>query len=555
MERGGLDLMLAGVDPADGDGLELLSHMRRKHRQVPVILLFSNPMPDRAREALRLGALAVLRYPVPAIELRAAVMDALVPRPTSAPPSQSSLHSPTQPTVVPAPAMAGRGAGFAHPQPLRPAGVGAGAAPHNTTPFDPPPRVDQLARELGLVGDDAGLRQAIETAATIAPTRTPILIVGEPGTGKALLARMIHSLGPRRDLPLVTFDATSLAGVLAEHEGHGAYADALADANAGWASRFHQAHGGTLFLDEVTGLPDDLQAQLLRVLQEREFAHDGHHGVGPDVRFLISTSEDLPALVDQGKLRRELYYRISVICLKLTPLRHRVGDIEALADHFRTRFAREFSKHVVGFTRDALDALLEHDWPGNVGELEGVIRRAVVLCRGTRITSGHLASSLACPRPLRASAGGGRPPFSTPIRPLKEALEEPEKRLIIQALEALDWNREEAARVLDINRSTLYKKMRKYRLLVDRRSRVNPAADPTTPSRRTVFAPAAGRHGEKPRVTRVGACGRQDPDAACRIGDQAMEWISVSLPCQGPERFTTRDQADDEGPQHHRGLQ
>src|SRR5262249_44284807 len=136
-------------------------------------------------------------------------------------------------------------------------------------------------------------------------------------------------------------------------------------------------------------------------------------------------------------------------------------------EYFRLKFAQEFSKHVVGFTHDALEALMKHDWPGNVRELEGVIRRGVVLCQGTRITSGHLASSLSYPRSSRNSPASARPAMPSTLGPLKGALEEPEKGTIIQALQALNGNRQETARVLDINRTTLYKKMKKYGLLVD----------------------------------------------------------------------------------------
>ena len=181
----------------------------------------------------------------------------------------------------------------------------------------------------------------------------------------------------------------------------------------------------------------------------------------------MSTSENLLALVEQGRFRQDLYHRISVICLKLPPLRHRGTDVEQLAEHFRTRYAIEFGKNVVGFTRDALDILSKYDWPGNVRELEGVVQRGVVLCQGTRITSGHLSSSLGHPRTSRRGSVTLRPHLPMSIRPLKEALEEPEKRIIIQALQALNWNRQETARVLDINRTTLYKKMKKYGLLID----------------------------------------------------------------------------------------
>jgi two-component system response regulator HydG len=319
------------------------------------------------------------------------------------------------------------------------------------------------------VGCDPSLRQAIELAGTIASTQTPVLIVGESGTGKALLARMIHALSSRRDLALAAFDHSVLTDVLAEQErpadsmNGGAHADAETD----WSIKLHQAHGGTLFINEVAALSDSLQGRLLQALQEREFESGGLHGMVPDVRFLLSSSDNLPALVEQGRFRQDLYHRISVICLKLPPLRHRAADIEPLAESFRTRFNQEFAKNIVGFTHDALESLMKYDWPGNIRELKAVIRRGVILCQGSRITSGHLASSLAYPRSSRTSPGGTRGHLPLSIRPLKEALEEPEKRIIIQALQALNWNRQETARVLDINRTTLYKKMKKYGLLVD----------------------------------------------------------------------------------------
>ena len=255
-----------------------------------------------------------------------------------------------------------------------------------------------------------------------------------------------------------------------EHEQNGHRAEALAAAEADWFSKLQQANGGTLFLDDVAGLPDSVQSHLLQALQERgseEIGSKGHQSTVPDVRFLMSTSENLLTLAEQGTFRQDLFHRCSVICLKLPPLRHRTADIESLAEYFRTKSAHEFNKSIVGFTRDALEWLLKYDWPGNVRELEGVIRRGVVHCQGSRITAGHLSSSLGYPRSPRNASALPRPHLPTSIRPLKEALEEPEKRIIIQALQALNWNRQETARVLDINRTTLYKKMKKYGLLVD----------------------------------------------------------------------------------------
>jgi two-component system response regulator HydG len=465
MERGGVDLMLAGVDPADVEALELLSYMRRKHRQVPVLLLFSTPMPERAKEALRQGALAVLRFPVPATELRAAVTQALAPRAAVAAPQSPgtgpSSFSVSGGSATPSSPAHASGQGTMYPP------VGAPPAQPGAPGLAPPSQVDRVARELGIVGSDPSLRQAIELAGTIANTRCPVLIVGEPGTGKSLLARMIHSLGARREQPMVAFDTSTPGGLTGEEEHAGDSTSGQHDIEADWADKLHQAHGGTLFINEVSHLPDHVQVELLQALQEREFEGNGLHTAASEVRFLLSSSDHLPALVEQGRFRQDLYHRISVVCLKLSPLRHRPGDIETLAEYFRIRLVHEFGKNIVGFTHDALDALLKYDWPGNVHELKTVIRRGVILCQGTRITSGHLASSLSYPRSARSAANGTRPHAPLAIRPLKEALEEPEKRIIIQALQALNWNRQETARVLDINRTTLYKKMKKYGLLVD----------------------------------------------------------------------------------------
>lgn len=447
MERGGIDMILAGVDPADPEALELLAYVRRKHRQVPVILLFPAPNPERTKEALRLGALAVLRYPVPATELRAAVTQAL----GTIPPRPAEPAGPPHAPHGPAAAVGVNGSGASH----------AAAAP-----AAPPTRIELLARELGVVGNDASLRQAIELAGTIAASRTPVLIQGERGTGKALLARAIHNLASRADQPFVTLDCTSLAEATLEREravNGQAGGPPRGDAPYDWASKIAQAQGGTLFLNEVSALTEGLQLQLLRALQDREY----EHAPQADVRFLMSTAENLAAMVEQAKFRQDLYHRVSVVGLKLPPLRNRGTDVELLAEYFRARFSLEFGKNVVGFTRDALDILNKHEWPGNVRELEGVIQRGVALCQGTRITSGHLSPSLCHPRSARAGGLAARPHAPSNIRPLKEALEEPEKRIIIQALQALNWNRQETARVLDINRTTLYKKMKKYGLLVD----------------------------------------------------------------------------------------
>lgn len=452
LERGGISLVLAGVDPGDKDSLELLTYARRKHRQVPVILLFPEPNLERQKEAMRLGALAVLRYPVPALELRAAVMQGLDgcqrANAESQPPNGQNGHGQT-----------------------------VSAPPAAMPPAQPVTRPDPFARELGIVGADPCLKMALETAAMIAPTRTPVLIVGERGTGKALLARAIHALGSKSDQPYVTIDCAALTEATHERERGVEPADPdnahRLNPSTYWPAKLLQAQGGTLFLNDVSAFSDSLQQLLLRALQERVQEGRAERAPQADIRFLMSACDNLAALVDQARFRQDLYHRASVVCLKLPPLRHRGEDVVHLAEHVRSRYSLEFGKNVIGFTRDALESLARHDWPGNIRELEGVIRRAVSLCQGTRITAGHLAPSICPPRSSRAAAIAFHARSPVQIRPLKEALEEPEKRIIIQALQALNWNRQETAKVLDINRTTLYKKMKKYGLLVDEPAWVN----------------------------------------------------------------------------------
>ncbi len=332
--------------------------------------------------------------------------------------------------------------------------------------------MDLIARELGLIGNDPSWRQVLELAATIASARTSGIdsrrardrqVAGRPVAPCSRAAAPNIPLSPSRPRPWPTNSTTP------ENENLGSTTRRLD------GSRYHtgphklsQARGGTLYIDEVAALPAEIQLNLLRELQFRDYgAAAGYPHLPGEVRFLMSTSENLPALIEQGRFRQELFHRVSAISLTLPPLRHRGTDVELLAESFRARYAQEFRKSVLGFTRDALDVLQRHDWPGNVRELEAAIRRAVAMCNGPRIASSHLAPILNHHRQAGVGSAPPRPHLPIGIRPLKEALEEPEKRIIIQALQAFNWNRQETARVLNINRTTLYKKMKKYGLLID----------------------------------------------------------------------------------------
>jgi two-component system response regulator HydG len=501
MERSPINLVLASVDPGDAEALELLSYVRRKHADIPVILMFPRVHPERAKEALRLGAMAILKYPVPAAELRAAVLQAMEQC------EPSPAHSAATPAAVPTlagassrPSLAASQnhlAVAAEPREQTSNGIliahesashepSAALAPllsHPTVAAPLPTHGSSAETPAGTRGDgalvttDPGLRQIIELAGSLASSPASILITGEPGTGKSLLAQLIHRCAGQSDRPFVTLNAEQVsdAGEAAE-EAEGARIE-FASGLSEWATKLARARGGTLHIQEAGALSTDLQHQLFRELQLQDIElAAGHHRLPsrPGVRFVISSSENLPALLEQGRFRPELYHRICSLCLMVPPLRHRGADIEILAEHFRAFFAQEFRKDVVGLTRDAIDNLQRHDWPGNVRELKGVIQRAVARCTGPRITSGHLAPILNLQRQARSTtASAARPHLPMGLRPLKEALEEPEKRIIIQALQAFNWNRQETARVLDINRTTLYKKMKKYGLLIDEPMWVN----------------------------------------------------------------------------------
>ena len=478
LEHGPVDLILAAVETSDPDALEFLTYLRRKHPQTPVILLFPGPHPERAREAFQRGAAAVLRFPMPATQLRAAVAQCLG-LPEEAPPPHGpaangfghahphphlQLH-PQPPEEAGLVEDDGRDAGPVEgPQAAHPAATPAEAAPAPNAGHPAPP-------DPGIVGTDPGFLQAVELARTIATNRapSPVLILGERGTGKTLLARTLHDQSPRAFGPFVELACGALKEAALEVELFGRKGTGYVEPLADRPGKVAQAHGGTLFLDDLAALTPALQYKLFRFLQDGAYEPVGSAQTArADVRLVVAASRDLAPMVEQGQFRQDLFYRVGVVALKLPPLRHRGADVERLAEHFREQFARDQGKAVAGFTPEALELLRRHDWPGNVHELRNAVERGVVLCRGSRIEAGHLALIPREARPAaRPNSPPSRPHVSAGIRPLKEALEEPEKLIILQALEALNWNRQETARVLDINRTTLYKKMKKYGLLYD----------------------------------------------------------------------------------------
>ncbi|MEN6494860.1 MAG: sigma-54 dependent transcriptional regulator, partial [Thermoguttaceae bacterium] len=284
-------------------------------------------------------------------------------------------------------------------------------------------------------------------------------ITGESGTGKSMIARAIHRHSSRRDKPFVEVACGALPETLLEREPCGHVAGAFTGATGDKLGKFMQANHGTLFLDEISTASPGMQVKLLRVLQDLEFEQvGGAKTFTVDTRVILATNEDLAQAVEAGRFRQDLFYRINVINIELPPLRERISDIPLLAQHFLEEVCQEANKGQKTLTDEASAALQTYRWPGNVRELENVIERAVLLSRGDRIGVDDLPNNLATAAPRAVeSVGKGT---------LKQALSNPERQIILQMLETNNWNRQATAEQLGINRTTLYKKMKRLGLEV-----------------------------------------------------------------------------------------
>jgi DNA-binding NtrC family response regulator len=323
--------------------------------------------------------------------------------------------------------------------------------------------------ELGRIHSrDAAMRRVFETLEAVADTRATILIEGESGTGKSLLARSIHQRSARRTGPFVEVNCGALPANLLESElfGHvrGAFTGAIKDR----PGKFETADGGTIFLDEIATASAELQVKLLRVLQERQFERVGDSQTrSVDTRVIAATNAELTAEVEAGRFREDLYYRLHVVAVRVPPLRARPTDVPLLAEQFVARFAREHGRDGLTLSDEALARLTLHAWPGNVRELENALERAVLLARGGQIGSDDLPDELPACGSARRVVFQAAPaePGAEDYPSLREALEGPERAILIDALRRNGGRRQETARMLQVNRATLFNKMRKYGLL------------------------------------------------------------------------------------------
>jgi transcriptional regulator with PAS, ATPase and Fis domain len=308
----------------------------------------------------------------------------------------------------------------------------------------------------------------------VADSRTTVLMTGESGTGKSLIARAIHHRSPRRQKPFVEVSCGSIPETLLESELFGHVKGSFTGATFDKQGRFLAADGGTIFLDEINSASPAFQVKLLRVLQERKFEPVGSNTtLSVDTRVVLATNQDLAKLVEQNLFRQDLYYRINVVNILLPPLRQRLGDIPLLSEAFLKKLTLDMHRKVAGFTPDAMDIMCRYHWPGNVRELENAIERAVVLTKRPLITPDDLPQQVldAVQRNGASSppspAGPGESAHANPFEPwkptpLKQAIEGPEKQILLAALKANQWNRQLTAEQLGINRTTLYKKMKRY---------------------------------------------------------------------------------------------
>jgi len=318
-------------------------------------------------------------------------------------------------------------------------------------------QVEELRKQLkatytfaDIVGRSSAMRQLFELVPQVADSDSTVLIEGASGTGKELFARAIHNLSPRREKRFIAINCGALPDSLLESELFGYKAGAFTDARQDKPGRFALADGGTIFLDEIGDISPAMQARLLRVLQERTFEPLGSvESVRVDVRVVAATNKSLSRLVRKGRFREDLFYRIRVVHFELPPLRNRRDDIPVLIEHFLAKFNRLQDKDVAGVSEEVLARLMEHDYPGNVRELENTIEHAFVLCRSGLVKLEHLPPDLrgeSMDRPLAAASG--------------MTLKAMEKLLIADALRRHSGSRTAAARELGINMSTLYRKIK-----------------------------------------------------------------------------------------------
>jgi len=403
------DAVLMDVRMANISGIEALQRIKEHNPAIPVIIMTAYSSVDTAVEAMKLGAYDYLTKPLNFDDLKFTLERAL---------EHMAL------------------------------------AEENRTLKQ---RISAETTLDNIIGTSEAMLRLIDMVKTVSATEATILVTGESGTGKELIARAIHSNSPRRDGPLITVNCAAITDTLLESELFGHEKGAFTGADRKRDGRFMQAHKGSIFLDEIGEIPQHMQAKLLRAIQEREIQRVGSDkAIKVDVRIIAATNRDLLEDVQTGKFREDLFYRLNVVNLRVPPLHERKEDIPLLASHFLEHFAEKNRRTMKGFTPAAMDLLVRYPWPGNVRELENALERAVIIAVGDYITEREL------PPGIVAHAGGdaGEGPHAANLGGMP--LDEVEKEAIIQTLKETGGNKSEAAKILQITRTTLNNKIKKY---------------------------------------------------------------------------------------------
>ena len=413
LDESEVDVVITDMKMPGISGQEILEHIQKHHAQIPVLIMTAYGSIDGAVEAMRCGAFDYISKPFSNDELMLSVRKAAL---LSKSEQDKRLMTQT------------------------------------------------LAEQYGphkLVGNSRSIREVLQMVSKVAPSRSTVLITGESGTGKELIARAIHYSSPRREGPFISINCMSLSPGVLESELFGHEKGSFTGATAMKKGRFELADGGTLFLDEVGELSQDLQVKLLRVLQEKAFERvGGSRTIHADIRLVAATNKDLKQAVEQGEFREDLYYRLNVVGINLPPLRERREDIPVLVAHFMQKFSSENQQELKKFAPEALEYLTAYEWPGNVRQLENVVERCMVLASREEIGVEDLPSEIKDEEAQFKSAVDLLPVELE----LSGTLEKIEAALIRRALVKSGFVQVKAAELLNISKSLLQYKLKKYNI-------------------------------------------------------------------------------------------
>jgi DNA-binding NtrC family response regulator len=407
-----VDVVISDVSMPDVDGFELLKVCRNEHSDAAVIMVTGYGTIESAVEAIRMGACDYLTKPIIDDEIKLVIDRAM---------RQKALEGENR---------------------------------------DLRQQLNMRYSLGNVIGNDYKMLRVFDLIEAVADSQATVLITGESGTGKSLIARTIHQRSGRREKPFVEVACGALPETLLESEMFGHVKGSFTGAVSDKPGKFQVADTGTIFLDEISTASPALQVKLLRILQSFEFEPvGGNETLHSDVRVILATNRDLMQDVHDGKFRQDLYYRINVVAIELPSLRERISDIPRLSEHFLKLYCERSGKMIFGFSDEAMRMMQAYNWPGNVRELENAIERCTVLTRSKQVAPDDLPPTI-----LKYADRKPETEDDGRILPLKVALERPERDAIERALRANNWNRQLTADVLDINRTTLYKKMKKYDL-------------------------------------------------------------------------------------------